>query len=127
MRIGFDIYRVGPDQDHQEPPSAWGWTPRRGEVPTGETVVQDHDFTLTYTGTDSELAAAFARGAKLVELVRLWPDLAFYPSTAGNTLPDGSVFPVRGEPRATSALGALRGRFGRRPAGAHAARAATQP
>ncbi|MGW6132432.1 hypothetical protein ACWFNE_20595 [Cellulomonas sp. NPDC055163] len=127
MRIGFDIYRVGPDQDHQEPASSWGWTPRRGEVPTGETVVQDHDFALTYTGTDSELAAAFGRGAKLMEIVRLWPELSFYPSTAGDTLPDGSVFPVRGEGRPTSALSALRGRFGRRSAGAQAARAATQP
>ena len=83
MRNGFDIYRVGPDRNHQEPQSPWGWTPRRGEVPTGETVVQDHDFTLTYTGNDPQLAAAFARGAKLMEIVSLWPELSFYPSTAG--------------------------------------------
>ncbi len=73
MRNGFDIYRVGPDRNHQEPPSPWGWTPRRGEVPTGETVVQDHDFSLTYTGNDPQLAAAFARGARLKEIVTLWP------------------------------------------------------
>ena len=32
MRNGFDIYRVGPDRNHQEPPSPWGWTaaPWRG-------------------------------------------------------------------------------------------------
>ena len=86
MRNGFDIYRVGPDRNHQEPQSPWGWTPRRGEVPTGETVVQDHDYTLTYTGNDPQLAAAFARGARLKEIVTLWPELVVLP-VDGRRLP----------------------------------------
>ena len=128
MRNGFDIYRVGPDRNHQEPQSPWGWTPRRGEVPTGETVVQDHDFTLTYTGNDPQPAAAFARGAKLMEIVSLWPELSFYPSTAGGFLPDGNIFPIRGDYKPPSGLSALRSKFnGRRSSGAHAAEAASQP
>jgi len=128
MRNGFDIYRVGPDRNHQEPQSPWGWTPRRGEVPTGETVVQDHDFTLTYTGNDPQLAAAFARGAKLMEIVSLWPELSFYPSTAGGFLPDGNIFPIRGDYKPPSGLSALRSKLnGRRSSGAHAAEAASRP
>lgn len=127
MRNGFDIYRVGSDPKHQEPQSPWGWTPRRGEVPTGETVVQDHDYSLTYTGNDPLLAAAFARGARLKEIVTMWPELSFYPSTAGGFLPDGNIFPIRGDYKPPSGLSALRSKLnGRRSSGAHAAEAAPQ-
>ena len=89
MRNGFDIYRVGPDRNHQEPQSPWGWTPRRGEVPTGETVVQDHDFTLTvHAATTRSCAAAFARGARLMEIVD--------PVARARVLPlDGRRLPAR--------------------------------
>jgi hypothetical protein len=111
MRNGFDIYRVGPDKNHQEPASQWGWTARRGEVPTGETVIQDHDFSLTSNGTDPELAAAFARGARLKEIVTIWPDISFYPSAAAGSRPEGNIFPIRGEPKPTGGLSGLRSRL----------------
>ena len=113
MRNGFDIYRVGPDRNHQEPQSPWGWTPRRGEVPTGETVVQDHDYTLTYTGNDPQLAAAFARGARLMEIVTLWPELVVLP-VDGRRLPPGREhLPDPRRLQAAERAQRPQGRFGR--------------
>ena len=64
--------------------------------------------------------------AKLMEIVSLWPELSFYPSTAGGFLPDGNIFPIRGDYKPPSGLSALKGRFGRRSSGAHSAEAVAQ-
>lgn len=94
MRYGFDIYRITTGSS-QEPASPWGWTPRRGEVCTGEHVVQEHDNTLTYVGSDDGLAQAFARGSRLSQVSTLRPDLVFYPSGYDGCSPDATMFTSR--------------------------------
>ena len=85
MRYGFDIYRITTGST-QEPTSPWGWTPRRGEVCTGEHVVQEH--------------------------VR--PELVFYPSAFDGCSPDATMFVSR--QRRRRGLEDLFGRAGRRSA-----------
>lgn len=112
VRYGFDIYRKTADPV-QEPASPWGWTPRRGEVCTGEHVVQEHDNTLTYIGADEDLAAAFARGSRLSQVALLRPDLVFYPSGYDGCSPDATMF-VPTQRRGL--FGRTRGMVGSRPA-----------
>ena len=68
------------------------------------------------------------RGARLKEIVTLWPELSFYPSTAGGFLPDGNIFPIRGDYKPPSGLSGLRSKLNsRRSTGAHAAEAPARP